>query len=77
MWLASCLVEFQQGINLGGLDMLGMFAVAGVKADGSWDVIERFHDRQDAEECANSRGCHGYWVLVRLDGRWENIDDYE
>lgn len=69
------LVEFRQAIDLGGLDMLGMFAVAGVKSDGSWDVIERFHDRQDAEMDSQSRG-HGFWVLVRVDGRWENIDDY-
>lgn len=56
--------------------MMGMFAVAGVRSDGSWDVIERFWEREDAEEYARSRGCHGYWVLVRLDGRWENVDDY-
>ena len=56
--------------------MLGMFAVAGVKSDGSWDIVERFHDRIDAEKEAESRGCHGFWVLVRVDGRWENIDDY-
>jgi len=70
------LVEFRQAINLGGLDMLGMFAVAGVGSDGSWDIVERFQDRQDAEEYAESKGCHGFWVLVRVDGRWENIDDY-
>lgn len=57
--------------------MLGMFAVAGVNPDGSWDIVERFHDRIDAEKEAESKGCHGFWVLVHVDGRWENIDDYE
>lgn len=47
-WPVLYLVEFLLAINMGEMDMIGMFAVAGVRSDGSWDIVERFQDRPRA-----------------------------